>query len=210
MNGVGVDWRIVAQAAAALVLLAVLIRLTRPLQASEGRGPAQVVTEVGVTVALAAVLSIIRVFRMPQGGSISLEMVPIFYVALRRGAGTGVLAGLVLGMVKLVLEPYVVHPLQFLMDYPLAFAALGLAGLFPRLPLVGVVVGGAGRFLMHLLSGVIFFASYAPEGSNVWAYSATYNATYMVPEVAIAMIVMVFLGVGFARGGRRRVSSHRI
>ncbi|MGE5584784.1 MAG: energy-coupled thiamine transporter ThiT [Bacillota bacterium] len=205
----GIDWRIVVEVAAALVLLVVLIRLTRPLQAGQGRGPAHVVTEVGVAVALAAVLSIIRVFRMPQGGSISLEMVPIFYVALRRGAGTGILAGLVLGMVKLVLEPYVVHPLQFLMDYPLAFAALGLAGFFSRVPLAGVLVGGAGRFLLHVLSGVVFFSSYAPEGSSVWVYSLTYNATYMVPEVVIAMVVMVFLGVGFARGGRRRAHGHR-
>lgn len=206
----GVDWRIVVEALAALALLVVLIRLTRPLQAGQGRGPAQVVTEVGVAVALAAVLSLIRVFRMPQGGSISLEMVPIFYVALRRGGGTGVLAGLVLGMVKLVLEPYVVHPLQFLMDYPLAFAALGLAGFFPGAPLVGVLVGGAARFLLHVLSGVVFFASYAPEGSNVWVYSLTYNATYMVPEVVIAMLVMLFLGVGLARGRRRQAHARRV
>lgn len=206
----GVDWRIAVEALAALALLVVLIRLTRPLQAGQGRGPAQVVTEVGAAVALAAVLSLIRVFRMPQGGSISLEMVPIFYVALRRGGGTGILAGLVLGMVKLVLEPYVVHPLQFLMDYPLAFAALGLAGFFPGAPLVGVLVGGAVRFLLHVLSGVVFFASYAPEGSNVWVYSLTYNATYMVPEVVIAMLVMLFLGVGLARGRRRQAHARRV
>ncbi|MGE5587050.1 MAG: energy-coupled thiamine transporter ThiT [Clostridia bacterium] len=205
-----VDWWIVAEAVAALALLIALIRLTRPAQVGQGRGPAQVITEVGVTVALASVLSLIRIFRMPQGGSISLEMVPIFYVALRRGGGTGVLAGLVLGMVKLALEPYVVHPLQFLMDYPLAFAALGLAGFFSRAPLLGVLVGGAARFLMHVLSGVAFFASYAPEGSNVWVYSLTYNATYMVPEVAIAMILMLFLGVGFARGRKRQPHARKV
>jgi len=206
-----VDWRIVAEVVAALALLIGLIRLTRPLQEGQGRGPAQVVTEVGVAVALSAVLSLIRVFRMPQGGSISLEMVPIFYVALRRGAGTGVLAGLVLGMVKLVLDPYVVHPLQFLIDYPLAFGVLGLAGLFPGMPLVGVLVGGALRLLMHVISGVVYFASYAPEGSNVWVYSLTYNATYMVPEVIIAMIIMVFLGVGLGRGrGRRAAHARRV
>lgn len=208
----GIDWRILAEGIAALVLLVALIRITSPGRTqgrTGGRGPAQVVTEVGVAVALAAVLSLIRVFRMPQGGSVSLEMVPIFYVALRRGAGTGILAGLVLGMVKLVLEPFVVHPIQFLMDYPLAFGLLGVAGFFSRLPLAGVFVGSAGRFLMHLLSGVIFFASYAPEGSNVWVYSATYNASYMVPELAIALIVMLLLGVRGTRG-TRRVPAHKL
>lgn len=187
-------------------MLVALIRITSPKKAQEragGRGPAQVVTEVGVAVALAAVLSLIRVFRMPQGGSVSLEMVPIIYVALRRGAGTGILAGLVLGMVKLILEPFVVHPIQFLMDYPLAFGLLGVAGFFSRLPLAGVFAGSAGRFLMHLLSGVIFFASYAPEGSNVWVYSATYNASYMVPELVIASIVVLLLGMRGTYGARR-------
>ncbi len=207
----GVDWRIVAEAGAALVLLVVLIRLTSPgrAQARTGRGPAQVITEVGVAVALATVLSVIRVFRMPQGGSVSLEMVPIFFVALRRGAGTGVLSGLVLGMIKLVLEPFVVHPVQFLMDYPLAFGVLGIAGLFPRLPVLGVFLGSAGRFLLHLVSGVVFFASYAPEGSNVWAYSAAYNASYMVPELVIAVVVILLLGTRGARGPRR-VSARRL
>ncbi|MCR4402546.1 MAG: energy-coupled thiamine transporter ThiT [Firmicutes bacterium] len=204
-----VNWLVVVEAAAALALLIALIRLTRPAQAAgQRRGTTQVVTEVGVTVALAAVLSLIRVFRMPQGGSVSLEMVPVFYVALRRGGATGILAGLVLGMVKLALGPYVVHPLQFLMDYPLAFAALGVSGFFSRAPLLGVLVGGAARFLMHVLSGVAFFASYAPEGSNVWVYSLTYNASYMVPEVALAMILMLLLGVGFARGRKRLRPGH--
>ncbi len=201
-----IGWRSVLEGVAALVLLVALIRLTGPTRARAGAGRRSVVflTEIGVSVALAAVLGTVRIYRAPQGGSVSLVMVPILYLALRRGPGSGMLAGIVLGVVKLLLDPYVVHPLQVVMDYPLAYGVLGIAGAFPRYPTLGVLAGSLARFLVHLLSGVVFFASYAPEGSNVWAYSALYNASYMVPEAAISAILMFLLGIRAARGPRRQ------
>ncbi len=68
-----------------------------------------------------------------------------------------------LGVVVLIEEPIVVHPVQLLLDYPIAFGALGLAGLFRRQPLVGVGIGLVGRFAAHFVSGVVFFASYAGD-----------------------------------------------
>ncbi len=188
----------------AIGVLVYLLWLTNPSR-TKGRRPVYTITEIGVAVALSVVLSMIRVFRMPQGGSVSLEMLPIFYVALRSGGGVGLLAGLAFGLAKLLLGPYVVHPIQLLLDYPLAFAFLGLAGFFPKYPVIGIILGGLGRFAMHVLSGAIFFASYTPEGTNVWLYSATYNASYMVPELVIAVIVMLVLGLG----SRRRTSIHK-
>ncbi len=151
------------------------------------------IAEIGVGVALAVVLSLVKVLQMPQGGSVSLEMIPIFYLALWRGTGVGILAGLVLGLAKLWIEPYIVHPVQLIMDYPLPFLLLGLAGIWPKRPFLGVTVATVARFMVHVLSGVVFFASYAPKGSNVWVYSAVYNGSYLLPELVISLAVIWFL-----------------
>jgi len=83
---------------------------------------------------------------------------------------------------------YIVHPIQVLLDYPIAFGCLGLAGAFrERAPFLGVVVGMTGRFLSHFVSGVIYFADYAPEGMSPIIYSAIYNGTYILPELAISL-----------------------
>lgn len=150
--------------------------------------------ELAIAVALTAVLSQVRVYKLPQGGSITAgSMVPIFYVALRWGVRWGVLAGVLAGAVNYITDPFYVHPIQVLLDYPIAFGAIGLAGLVRRSPVAGVVVGGAGRFLAHLLSGVVFFASYAPPGTSPLVYSAVYNGSYMLPEVVISSILTVLV-----------------
>jgi len=131
---------------------------------------------------------------MPEGGRVTLAaMIPIFFVAVRRGPRIGILAGIAFGLVVLIEEPYVYHPIQFLLDYPLAFGALGLAGFFRKQPLIGVAVGIIGRFLCHFTSGLVFFASYAPAGMNPALYSAIYNAWYLGPELVISEIVMFVL-----------------
>lgn len=151
-------------------------------------------TEIAIAIALVAVLSNIRVYKLPQGGSITAgSMVPIFYIALRWGTRWGMLAGVLAGIVNYMLEPFFVHPIQWLLDYPVAFGALGLAGLLPRIPAAGIVLGGAGRFLSHFISGVVYFASYAPKGTNPVVYSALYNGSYMLPEVIISIVLTVLL-----------------
>ena len=156
----------------------------------------RVLTEAALAVALSFVLGFIVLFKMPFGGSVSLEMIPLILLALRQGWRVGVVAGAAYGLLDLVIDPYVVHPLQLLLDYPLAFGALGLAGLFKptiRGAVIGATVAVLARFVCHFLSGVIFFASYAPEGWNPYLYSAAYNAAYLVPSLAIAIVVTVVL-----------------
>jgi thiamine transporter len=150
--------------------------------------------ELAIAVALTAVLTQVRVYKLPQGGSVTAgSMVPIFYIALRWGFRWGVLAGVLAGVVTYIAEPFFVHPVQVLLDYPIAFGAIGLAGLFQRSPVVGVVVGGVGRFLAHLISGIVFFASYAPKGMSPIVYSAIYNGSYMLPEIIISSILTVLV-----------------
>jgi thiamine transporter len=156
----------------------------------------RVLTEAALAVALSFVLGFIVLFKMPFGGSVSLEMIPLILLALRQGWRVGVVAGAAYGLLDLVIDPYVVHPLQLLLDYPLAFGALGLAGFFKptiRGAVLGATVAVLARFVCHFLSGVIFFASYAPEGWNPYLYSAAYNAAYLVPSLAIAIVVTVVL-----------------
>jgi len=159
----------------------------------------KILAEAIVFIALANVLYITSklyfpFLRLPQGGRVTLaSMVPLLWFALRRGPRWGVEAGIVYGLVHMVISGDVYYPTQILLDYPLAFGALGLAGAFKKQPVIGVGIGILGRFICHFISGVIFFGQYAWEGWNVIAYSAAYNATYLVPEFIVSAIIIFTL-----------------
>jgi len=151
------------------------------------------IAESVIFVALATVLSYIKIFSLPQGGSVTVaSMVPILWLALRRGPKVGLFAATVYGVVQFALGPYIYHPAQVLLDYPIAFGLLGLAGFFQKRPFIGVTVGIFGRFVAHFLSGIIFFAIYAGEMNPV-LYSAVYNGGYMLVELVISIYVVYLL-----------------
>jgi len=150
----------------------------------------KILAEMSVMIALSAGLHLVRVFSLPQGGSVTAgSMIPVMIFALRRGPRVGIIAGAILGLIVLVEEPFVYHPVQVLLDYPVAFAALGLAGLFSSNPLLGVGIGIGGRFLSHFASGIIFFATYAPEGMHPALYSLLYNGSFLSVEFIVTAIV---------------------
>lgn len=155
----------------------------------------RVLAEIAIFVALSTALSFIIIFQWPEGGSITFaSMVPIIWLGLRRGPKIGLTAGFVYGLVQLAVMPQIFFLLQVLLDYPLAFSCLGLAGFFQkRWALAGVVVAITGRFIMHLISGALFFASFAPAGMNPWVYSGIYNGSYMLPELIISLFVIFLL-----------------
>ena len=147
-----------------------------------------------MVVALSTVLSLIKIYELPQGGSVTAgSMVPLLWFSLRRGAPAGVFACSIYGLIQLILEPFIVNPIQFLLDYPMAFGVLGLAGLFKKYPPIGVGVGMIGRFTFHFLSGVVFFGQYAPQGMSPILYSALYNGGYMTIEFIISTILIFAL-----------------
>lgn len=149
----------------------------------------RMLVEGGLAAALAIALSYLKLWRMPQGGSVTLENIPLLIFSLRWGMKAGIGTGVVAGLIQLMLGGYVVHPAQALLDYPLAFGALGLAGSVARPLWVGLTIGSFMRLACHVLSGVIFFGSYAPEGTNVWLYSTIYNGSYMLPNLVLAFLL---------------------
>lgn len=152
-----------------------------------------------MAVALSLVLGLIPLWTMPNGGQISLDMVPLLVLARLRGAGLGVLAGACFGLLHLVQEPIMMHPVQVLLDYPVAFGCLGLAGLFPRTSLgdsLGTATAVAARFGCHVLSGVLFLHLFLPAAqlpASRLAFSLTYNAAYLLPSAAAALILVPLL-----------------
>ena len=155
------------------------------------------IAEIGIAIALAAVLHLVKLWEMPQGGSITLgTMVPLFVLALRRGPAVGAIAGALYGIFEgwvLSGGRFFFHPLQVILDYPLAFGALGIAGLFRRHPAFGVTFAVAARYLAHVVSGVVFFAQYAPKGQPVWLYSLGYNITFVGPDFALAIVLTLLV-----------------
>ncbi|VDG19558.1 Substrate-specific component ThiT of thiamin ECF transporter [Lactobacillus acidipiscis] [Lactiplantibacillus mudanjiangensis] len=169
----------------------------------------QKITETAIGAALAIILSYIIIFRAPQGGSISLVMVPILWVALKNGLWAGVLCGVVTGSVTFMFGGFFMAPLQVLCDYVLAFGAIGVAGAFSKSFLVAVgqhrigrvngeiilsgVLAGVLRLFFHTLAGIVFYSAYAPKGQPVWLYSITYNSLYVIPDTILAIAGVMVL-----------------
>lgn len=151
---------------------------------------------IGVSLALAAVLHIVKLYHLPQGGSITLgSMVPILLMGLFYGPEVGFLTGFVFGLITMIIEPYIMHPVQMLFDYPLPFMALGLVGYFKDKKILGTIIAIFTRFIFHVISGVVFFASFAPEGTSPLIYSIVYNGTYVGIDAVICIIIIGMLPV---------------
>lgn len=157
-----------------------------------------------ICIAMSFALSYLRIVKMPQGGSITVaSLVPLMLFSFMFGTRKGIFAGAIYGVLQAFQDPYILHPAQFILDFPAAFACIGLAGLFAqfkpleKLPAVqfaiGGVIAGLCRFIMHYISGIFAFGSFAPEGQPAWLYSLIYQSGYVLPDIAIAIAVGVLL-----------------
>jgi len=190
-----------ASLAALLLLAAVFIIIGRRSKKSYNT---RLLTYGAIAIAASFVLSFLKIMEFPNGGSITVaSMLPLFIFAVVAGPRWGMLAGLCYGMLQYIQEPFFVHWAQFLLDYPIAFAMLGLAGLFRKNIFLGAATGAFARFVCHFISGVVFFASYAGD-QNVFLYSLIYNASYILPDLAICFIILAIPGV---RSAINRVSA---
>lgn len=154
----------------------------------------RLLSEVAIAIALGSVLSQIRIYTMPYGGSVTLgSMIPLFLLTYRHGVKVGLSAGTVYGLIQIILDGMFYHPVSMFLDFPLAFGVVGLAALFKKHPLVGTVVVFFTRFLSHFTSGVVFWWMFAPEGMSPIVYSAIYNGSYLAAECVITLIFVYAL-----------------
>ncbi len=183
---------------------------------------AKSVTYAAVCIALSFALSFMRIVRLPQGGSITpASLLPLMIYAYMFGVRKGIFAGTVYGLLQALQDPSVLHPAQFLLDYPVAFAWVGLAGLFgktqalhklPQLQFaLGGILAGLGRFAMHFLSGTFAFGAFTPEGTPAALYSFVYQAGYVLPDLAIAIAVGIalFSSKAFVKESRKFHTSQK-
>jgi thiamine transporter len=178
----------------AVIVVILLLLLLISMGSKEKKTDVRALTISALMIALATVLGMIKVFSMPQGGSVTLfSILPIVVCGYLLGTRRGIMAGFCVGLINLIFGPYVIHPVQLLLDYPVAFGALGLSGLAANQKnglTKGYIIGIIGRYICAVLSGVIFFGEYAPEGFNAWTWSLWYNLTYLAAEGAITLIVI--------------------
>lgn len=191
LESIGMDRIIV------LFLLAILIIvfLTSGRKMDKNRKTnTKALTYSSILMAMAIVTSQISIIKLPQGGSVSpMSMFMVCLIGYFFGTKQGVIAGVVLGLLNFIIEPYFYHPVQFILDYPLAFGALGLSGLLRNKKYglyTGYILGVFGRFICSTISGYIFFGSYAPEGMNPLVYTVIYNGTYLLVEAVLTLVII--------------------
>ena len=150
-----------------------------------------VMVEGALCVAFSYVLSYFDLFRMPQGGTVDFELVPLIIFAYRRGIKWGLGTGALFGIIRAFLGGYILNPVQFILDYPLAFACVGLIAIHPKI--IGFIISAAGQISCSIVSGAIFFSQYAPEGQNPWVYSFWYNMPTLGMKYVLSWIVALIL-----------------
>lgn len=152
-----------------------------------------------VALALATVISVvIKLPSLPNGGSVTLfSMLIVTLIGYWYGPVIGLIAAAAYGILQFITGPYVVHPMQVILDYPLAFGALGLSGFFKDKKnglLLGYIAGVVGRFFWAMVSGLIFYTEYVGGFQDnmmaVWA-STLYNLSYILPEAVLTVILIL-------------------
>lgn len=167
------------------------------------RTPVRGLCEGAIMVSIAQVLSYLKLWEMPWGGSVVLAMVPILLFSVRWGLGSGLLAGFAFGVLQFMFDGgFAISWQSIVGDYLLAFTVLGLAGLMKGKRLGafwGTLIGGFARFLVHYVVGATVWAEYMPETffgmtmTSPWIYSLLYNLAYMLPNILISLVVFALL-----------------
>ncbi|MDO4567764.1 MAG: energy-coupled thiamine transporter ThiT [Clostridia bacterium] len=199
LDGIELVTLIIAAVLAAALIVAVALYIRSGRAGGEridepkrGRSATQTLVIAAMMVSVSFVLSYLKLFSMPFGGSLTLlSMLPLTLFAAWYGPAYGFAAAFSYSMLQMIQGVWVVHPVQFALDYLLAYTCLGLASLFPKKAPLGVAVACFARLIVSTVSGAVFFAEYAADYgfSNSWAYSFCYNACYIGVEGVLCTIV---------------------
>ncbi len=188
-------------AAILIALIAMSIMLYKA--ARHTRWNSRRIANAAMCIAIGYVLSCIKLYRLPQGGSITpASMLPLVMFSVACGPTQGFLVGCAYGLLELLQEPYVIHPIQLLVDYPLAFGIIAVGGLVNRIPMkkelrlpAAALIGSIGRYCMAVLSGTVFFAEYAPAEQTALVYSLLYNLSYLGFDALICIVIAAVPGM---------------
>ena len=188
---------------ALLIIIILLLVTVLAIGGSKKKLSARQLAFSAVAMTLAVITSIFTVYELPFGGSITLfRMFFICLIGYLYGTKVGIITGAAYGILDFILKPYAITLIQPLLDYPIAFGCLGLAGVFSKSKygiIKGYIIGVAGRYICHVLTGIIYFHEYA-GGKNVLFYSLTYNGSYIVPEAILTLLILMIPSVRQALG----------
>ena len=194
-----------------------------------------------MAIAAAFVTSEIKLFHLPFGGSITLfSMLFLVLIGYWYGLRAGLMTAIAYGFLQLVSDPYIISIPQMLVDYIFAFGALGLSGLFSKSKnglVKGYIVGVLGRYVMHMISGLIFYTAYtgdfAGNAAAIWAstlynmsyiffgayaadygmsapvYSLVYNGIYLSVEAVLTLIILYLPPVKKVMGQLKTMATQR-
>ncbi len=164
------------------------------------RNSIRALTEGAIMIAVAEILSFLPLYKLPWGGSIDFAMLPIILFCIRWGFAPAALVCFAHGTLQMLFEGGIAIGWQSILgDYLVAYTALCVAGLFRGKFCPAAVVACAARFLVHYVVGATVWAAYMPETflgmamATPWVYSALYNGAYMLPDLAILLVVYVLL-----------------
>ena len=176
-------------------VLLIVLALVLSGRQLKGRNVTRQLVFSAMAMALATVLSELRLWKMPMGGSVTpCSMLCVCLIGFWFGPAAGLMTGMAHGFLQLILNPMIYSIPQMLIDYPLAFGALGLSGCFWNVKnglLKGYILGIVGRFVFAVMSGFLFFADYAPENMNPFVYSVLYNGGYIFAEAALTIVIIM-------------------
>ncbi len=160
----------------------------------------RLLTEGAVLIAVAQILSLLPLYKLPWGGSIDLAMLPVVLFCVRWGFGPGMMMSTAHGVLQMLFEGGIAIGWESIVgDFLVAYAVLGVAGLFRGKFCIATAVSCTARFLVHYVVGATIWAQYMPETffgmtmTTPWVYSALYNGAYMLPDTAMLLVVYVLL-----------------
>jgi len=170
----------------------------------------RILVECAIMIALGTILAQLKLFRMPSGGSVTAaSMVPFLLLSYRHGTKWGLIAGftnsilqmLIGGIYPPIAPGAIGYVAEILLDYILAYMVLGLASLFFKLfrknKLFAVAISSficcILRFICAFVSGFLVWADVMADGIAAVTYSLAYNASYLVPETIITVVVITLL-----------------
>ena len=213
-NGTGENFDLIGLVISAIVFM-VLIAIIYFLGDKRNVSDTRSVVYGAIAIAMSFALSYIKLQELPQGGSITFaSLLPLMIYCCMFGTRRGTIACLIYGVLQAIQDPWIIHPMQFLLDYPLAFGMIGISGIFIEKNVFkfkgkmqnfnqlfgfacGAIIAVVGRYICHVLSGIFAFAKYS-NMSSALVYSLSYNSFAFIDlTIALAAGIMLFMSKSF-------------